>query len=150
MRAYLEQMELSLRAASIEAIDLALRSFARYLIDHDRRVRRLRHVRREHIEGYHRWLADQPVGHAKTMSRRTVRHRLGMLRVFFERVSEWGWADAPTSCLIFDADLPKLDDPLPKFLDDATPTALMRAAAVAARVGPARRRDACPHRPARR
>jgi integrase len=132
MRAYLEQMELSLRPASIEAIDLTLRSFAGFLVDHDRRVRRLRHVRRNHIEGYHRWLADQPVGHAKTMSRRTVRHRLSMLRVFFERVSEWGWADAPTGCLIFDADLPRLDDPLPKFLDDAAAAALMRAATIAA------------------
>lgn len=132
MQAYLEQMALSLRAASIDAIDLTMRSFVSYLIDHDRKVRRLRHVRREHIEGYHRWLTDQPVGRAKTMSRRTVRHRLGMLRVFFERIAEWGWADAPTGTLIFDADLPKLDDPLPKFLDDAAAAALMRAAAVAA------------------
>jgi site-specific recombinase XerD len=131
MRAYLEQMSLSLRPSSIEAIELTMRSFAGYLIDHHRRVRRLRHVRREHIEGYHRWLADQPVGRHKTMSRRTVHLRLSMLRVFFERVSEWGWADAPTGCLIFDADLPKLDDPLPKFLDDAAATALMRAAATA-------------------
>jgi site-specific recombinase XerD len=134
MQAYLEQMALSLRPASIDAIELTLRGFASYLVEHDRKVRRLRHVRREHIEGYHRWLADQPVGRTKTISRRTVRHRLGMLRVFFERVAEWGWADAPTGCLIFDADLPKLDDPLPKFLDDASATALMRAAATAAPV----------------
>jgi site-specific recombinase XerD len=132
MRAYLEQMALSLRPASIDAMDLTLRSFAGYLVDHDRRLRRLRHVRREHIEGYHRWLADQPVGRGKTMSRRTVRHRLGMLRVFLERVIEWGWADAPKSCPIYESDLPKLDDPLPKFLDDAAATALMRAAATAA------------------
>ncbi len=132
MRAYLEQMALSLRPASIEAIDLTLRSFAGYLVAHHRRVRRLRQVRRDHIEGYHSWLAAQPVGRTKTISRRTVRHRLGMLRVFFERIAEWGWGDAPTGCLIFDADLPRLDDPLPKFLDDASATALMRAAATAA------------------
>jgi site-specific recombinase XerD len=132
MQAYLEQMALSLRPASIDAIELCLRGFAGYLVDHHRRVRRLRHVRRDHIEGYHRWLADQPVGRTKTISRRTVRHRLGMLRVFFERVAEWGWGDAPTGTLIFDGDLPKLDDPLPKFLDDAAAAALMRAAATAA------------------
>jgi site-specific recombinase XerD len=132
MRAYLEQMALSLRPASIEAIDLTLRSFAGYLVDSDRRLRRLRHVRRHHIEGYRIWLAAQPVGRTKTISRRTVRHRLGMLRVFFERIAEWGWADAPTGCLIFDADLPRLDDPLPRFLDDASAAALMRAAATAA------------------
>jgi site-specific recombinase XerD len=147
MHAYLEQMALSLRPSSIDAIDLTLRSFAGFLVDHDRRLRRLRHVRRHHLEAYRIWLADQPVGRDKTMSRRTVGHRLGMLRVFFERVHEWGWTDAPTGPLIFDADLPKLDDPLPKFLDDAAATALMRAAATAA---PARRRDARPHRAARR
>jgi site-specific recombinase XerD len=132
MRAYLEQMALSLRPASIEAIDLTLRSFAGFLVDHDHRLRRLRQLRRDHIEAYHRWLADQPVGRDKTISRRTVRHRLGMLRVFLERVIEWGWTDAPKSCPIYESDLPKLDDPLPKFLDDATATALMRAAATAA------------------
>jgi site-specific recombinase XerD len=131
MHTYLEQMALSLRPSSIDAIELTLRSFAGFLVDHDRRLRRLRHVRRHHIEAYRVWLAGQPVGRGKTTSRRTVRHRLGMLRVFFERVGEWGWPDAPTSGLIFDADLPKLDDPLPKFLDDAAATALMRAAATA-------------------
>ena len=131
MRSYLEQMAVSLRPASIDAIDLTLRSFAGFLIEHDRRLRRLRQVHRRHIEGYKIWLADQPVGRTKTISRRTVGHRLGMLRVFFERVVEWGWADAPTGCLIFDADFPRLDDPLPKFLDDASAAALMHAAATA-------------------
>jgi hypothetical protein len=54
MRAYLEQMALSLRPASIEAIDLTLRSFAGFLVDHDHRLRRLRQLRRDHIEAYHR------------------------------------------------------------------------------------------------
>ena len=31
-----------------------------------------------------------------TISPRTVRHRLGMLRNFFERLIEWEWGDAPT------------------------------------------------------
>lgn len=125
---YLDQMAISLRPASIEAMALALRGFAGFLVDHTR-IRRLRHVRREHIEGYRSWLVDQPVGRGKTISKRTVRHRLGMLRVFFERVIEWGWADAPKSCPIYEADLPKLDEPLPRFLDDQAAAAFMRTAA---------------------
>jgi site-specific recombinase XerD len=131
MAQYLEQMSLSLRPASIAAFELTLRGFAGFVVSYDRRLRRLRHVRRDHIEAYKAWLSSQPVGRAKTISARTVRHRLGILRVFFERVIEWGWADAPRSCPVFEADLPKLDDPLPRFLDDASAAAFMRVASTA-------------------
>ncbi len=63
------------------------------------------------------------------MKNTTVRMRLGMLRLFFERIIEWGWDDAPARCPVFEADLPKVDDPLPKFLDDASAARFMRAAA---------------------
>ena len=63
------------------------------------------------------------------MKNTTVRMRLGMLRLFFERIIEWGWDDAPARCPVFEADLPKVDDPLPKFLDDPSAARFMRAAA---------------------
>ncbi|HEX4865568.1 MAG TPA: tyrosine-type recombinase/integrase [Acidimicrobiales bacterium] len=132
MGAYLEQMSLSLRPQSISAFELALRIFAGFLIEEDRRLRRVRQVRRHHIEAYKTWLTNRPVGAGRTMAARTIRHRLGILRVFFERIIEWGWADAPRACPIFDSDMPKVDDPLPRFLDDASAAAFMRAAALAA------------------
>ena len=52
-----------------------------------------------------------------------------MLRVFLERIIEWGWDESPARCPVFEADLPKVDDPLPKFLDDASATRFMRAVA---------------------
>jgi integrase len=125
-------MSLSLRPAPIAAFELTLRGFAGFAIDHDRRLRRLRQVRRQHVEAYKAWLSARPVAPGRATSARAVRHRLGILRVFFERVIEWGWADAPRSCPIFEADPPKVDDPLPRFLDDASAAALMRAAANAA------------------
>jgi site-specific recombinase XerD len=130
MRAYLDQIAVSLRPRSVEAADNALRSLATYLVG-ERRLRRLKGVRRDHVEGYKLWLAGRPAGRGKTISARTVRHRLGMLRVFFERIIDWEWDDAPRSCPILSADLPRVDDPLPRFLDDAQAAALMRAAAVA-------------------
>lgn len=130
MRAYLDQIAVSLRPRSVEAADNALRSLATYLTGHHR-LRGLKGLRRDHIEGYKIWLAQRPVGRDKTMSARTIRHRLGMQRVFFERIIDWGWADAPKACPILQADLPRVDDPLPRFLDDAHAAALMRAAAVA-------------------
>lgn len=130
MLAYLDQIAVSLRPRSVEAADNALRSLATYLVG-EPRLRRLKGLRRDHVEGYKLWLVQRPVGRGKTISARTVRHRLGMLRVFFERIIDWGWDDAPKSCPILQADLPRVDDPLPRFLDDAQAAALMRAAAVA-------------------
>ena len=52
-----------------------------------------------------------------------------MLRVFFERIIEWGWDDSPARCPVFVSDLPRVDDPLPRFLDDASAARFMRAAA---------------------
>jgi integrase len=130
MTAYLEQMSVTLRPASIDAVGLALRGFAIYVTT-EHHVRQVSSVQRRHVEGFKVWLAGQPAGRAKTMSPRTVKHRLGMLRVFFERIIEWGWADAPKSCPILSIDMPLVDDPLPKFLDDVSAAALMHAAATA-------------------
>lgn len=127
---YLDQIALSLRASSVAAAEMALRDLATYLVT-ETRVRRLRGLRREHIEGYKAWLSRREVAPGKTISSRTVRHRLGMLRVFIERTIEWGWDDAPKTCPILQVDLPLVDDPLPRFLDDAASAALMRAAAEA-------------------
>ena len=132
MSAYLDQMALSLRPQSIQAFELTLRGFAGFLVEDDRRLRRLLQVRRHHIESYKTWLTARPVAKGRTMAPRTIRHRLGILRVFFERVIEWGWPDAPRACPIFDSDMPRVDDPLPRFLDDAAAAAFMRAAALAA------------------
>ena len=131
MTAYLDQMSVTLRPASIDAVGLALRGFADYVTS-EHQLRQVRSVQRRHIEGFKIWLANQPVGRGKTMSARTVKHRLGMLRVFFERIIEWGWTDAPKTCPILSIDMPLVDDPLPKFLDDVCAAALMHAAAKAA------------------
>ena len=57
----------------------------------------------------------------------TVRHKLGMLRTFFERIIDWDYPDAPRKVPIFPGDFPKADEPLPRFLDDPTATKFMAA-----------------------
>jgi hypothetical protein len=71
------------------------------------------------------------------------------LRVFFERVIEWDWADAPVRNPIIGRDIPPRREPLPKFLDDRDAARLM-AAARAATDPPRspRRRSPRPHRTA--
>ena len=48
--------------------------------------------------------------------------------MFFVRISEWDWAEAPPRVPIFPGDLPRQDHPLPKALDDAAAAKLLRAA----------------------
>jgi hypothetical protein len=48
--------------------------------------------------------------------------------MFFVRIQEWGWDEAPPRVPMFPGDLPKLDHPLPKALDDAATAKLLRAA----------------------
>src|SRR5438034_67796 len=58
----------------------------------------------------------------------TIAHRLGTLRMFFVRLDEWGWDEAPPKVPMFPGDLPRQDHPLPKALDDASAAKLLRAA----------------------
>jgi integrase len=58
----------------------------------------------------------------------TIAHRLGTLRMFFVRLDEWGWDEAPPKVPMFPGDLPRQDHPLPKALDDADAAKLLRAA----------------------
>jgi hypothetical protein len=48
--------------------------------------------------------------------------------MFFVRIDEWGWPEAPARVPMFPGDLPRLDRPLPTALDDAAAARLLRAA----------------------
>ncbi len=48
--------------------------------------------------------------------------------MFFVRIDEWGWDQAPPRVPMFPGDLPRQDHPLPKALDDAAAAQLLRAA----------------------
>ena len=54
-----------------------------------------------------------------------------MLRIFFERIIEWDWPDAPRRNPILGGDIPPRPEPLPKFLDDRDAARLMAAARAA-------------------
>ena len=62
------------------------------------------------------------------MAKNTQRQRLRMIRIFFERLIEWDWPDAPARNPIFHGDIPPRTDPLPKFLNDRDAATLMAAA----------------------
>ena len=51
-----------------------------------------------------------------------------MIRIFFERIIEWDWPDAPSRNPILHGDIPPRPEPLPKFLDDHDAAKFMAAA----------------------
>jgi hypothetical protein len=48
--------------------------------------------------------------------------------MFFIRITEWGWDEAPAQLPMFAGDLPRQDHPLPKALDDTVAAKLLHAA----------------------
>ena len=128
MGRYLQQIACVLRPGSVNGADLALRSFAAFVAEAAPEVTSTTDVTRRTIEDFKPWLASRPGQNKPRLSPATIAHRLGTLRMFFVRIQEWGWDEAPARVPMFAGDLPRLDHPLPKALDDAAAAKLLRAA----------------------
>lgn len=128
MRRYLDQCALSLRASSVTLFDTTLRQFGASLIVADPPITRVTDIGREHVEAYKQQLADRPGYRGKPLSRTTIGMRMGHLSTFFSRIIEWDYDDVPARVPVYRSDRPRLDQPLPKFLDDAQAAAFMTAA----------------------
>ncbi|GAA3295293.1 tyrosine-type recombinase/integrase [Dactylosporangium vinaceum] len=128
MRRYLLQLTAILRPGSVGGADLALRSLAAFLAEQAPEVRFIADIRRHHIEDFRTWLAARPGQRSTRVTPATLAHRLGTLRMFFVRISDWDWPEAPARVPIIPADLPRQDHPLPKALDDPAAAKLLRAA----------------------
>ena len=128
MRRYLEQIACVLRPGSVVNTDQTLRCFAAFLAEAAPGLTGLAQITRRHVEAFKPWLAARPGQNKPAVTPSTIAHRLGTLRMFFVRIDEWGWDDAPARVPMFPGDLPRLDRPLPKALDDAAAARLLRAA----------------------
>jgi integrase/recombinase XerC len=126
MLAYLDQITVSQRPNTVHAVEIDLRLFAGFLIGHDPGLAGAVDIERSHVEAFKVWQHAQP-GTKGTIKASTFRRRIGMLRMFFIRIIEWDWPDAPSRVPIFFGDVPKRDEPLPRFLDDADYVKFMRA-----------------------
>jgi site-specific recombinase XerD len=117
-----------LRPGSVVGTDTTLRSFVAFLIERSPDVPSVADVVRWHVEEYKPWLAARPGQNKPQVTPATLVRHLGTLRMFFIRIDEWGWHEAPARVPMFTGDLPRLDRPLPKALDDAAAARLLRAA----------------------
>jgi len=130
MRRYLAQVATFLAPASVRAVDYTLRPLALFLLEKDPPVTTVRSITRTDIEDYKAALLVRPgrSGQPGTLSTNSQRQRLHMLRVFFERIIEWDWRDAPMRNPVLSGDIPPRPEPLPRFLDDQAAARLMSAA----------------------
>ena len=133
---YTEQISVTARPSTAEAVDRCLRIFADWLIVEDPNVIAFRQLNRKHIEAFKLWLASRENQRGEPLKKSTINHRLSMLRVIIERLIEWDHPDSPPRNPILWSDLPKPDEPLPKFLDDEDAAKFMAAAV---RLDPQRR-----------
>jgi integrase len=125
MTDYLDQLAVSSRPSTVQAAALALRHLAEHITQAYPNCTSVAVIERGHIESYKLALAARPGKRARKLSPQTIRHNLGMARTFFERVIDWDWPDAPRRVPILAGDLPKADEPTPKFLDDPTAAKFM-------------------------
>lgn len=129
MRRYLTQIALSMRPGSVALIDTTLRHFATYLADHHSGAIAVADVHRTHIEGFKAWLTARPGYRSRREpAKTTIGMRMSHLRCFFDRIIEWDYPDVPARNPVFAGDMPILDRPLPRFLDDPDAAALLAAA----------------------
>ena len=127
-RRYIAQVALSLRPSTVAHIEYHLREFGTWLAAHQPEVARCTDLDRSHIERFKTWLAGRRGQRSgQPLSRPCIKTRLINLRSFFDRIAEWGYPDAPQRPLLFAGDLPIVDKPLPRFLDDGAAAKLLRA-----------------------
>lgn len=129
MRRYLAQQAVSLSPATIEATDRALRIFGLWISGHDPEVVGAADITRAHVEAFKLKLTTDV--HTKTgepLAVNTIRGRLQLLKVFFDRIVEWDLDDAPRRNPVIHGDVPPQPAPLPKFLDDGAMAKFMHHA----------------------
>jgi hypothetical protein len=127
LQGYVEQMRVALRPGSMPPIERTLREFGLWLRDRAPEVTAVRDLRRAHIERYKRHVAEKPNLRGGRLSKRTIAGELSTLRICLERLAEWDREDAPARTLMFPGDVAKLDDRLPRFIDDGAAKKLIGA-----------------------
>ncbi|PBC51406.1 tyrosine-type recombinase/integrase [Rhodococcus sp. ACPA1] len=125
-----------LRPKSVESLINDLLPFADYLTTHHRDLTCLRELDRSHIEGFLVWNRTRTwrgqraaAGAGRTISRAVIQSTVLSLRNLLDDLTEWGWEQAPPRRLVFAADVPKLDQPLPRALAPDVDGAVMNAVA---------------------
>jgi integrase len=133
---YVQTRAAVLRPKTVESLINDLLPFAEYLTAHHPGIASLRQLERSHIESYLTWNRTRPwrgqraaAGNGRAISAAVAQSAVLSLRNMLDDIAAWGWADAPSRRLVFAADVPRLDQPLPRALPPDVDAALMNAVA---------------------
>lgn len=131
MRRYVAQQAVTLRPSSIQSMSNALVRFGLWIVDHDLTVRGAADIGRSHIEAFKlKLITDTHHATGEPLAVNTIRARLRHLKVFFDRIIDWEFDDAPRRNPIIRGDVPPRPEPLPKFLNDEQMAAFMHHAEI--------------------
>ena len=131
MRRYLAQRKTVVATSTLKRDDRTIRHFGVFLAGHAPDVTAIAQVRRHHVEAFKTHLGERaPLrpGKGKRLNKQTIQYYLSAMAIFFDSLVEWEFEDRPAGRLIFPGDYPRLDRPLPRFLDDPTAAKLLAAA----------------------
>ena len=116
--AYLERKLGTCRPKTVSSLATRLAHFGRFLADIDPALVSLAGLdRRRHIEPYLNSVAAAvSVTTGRPLTSADQARRILAVSCFLADITEWGWPDAPPRRLVFRSDIPRLPQPLPRYL----------------------------------
>lgn len=129
--AYLEVRASVLRPKPIEKLTSTLAIFGEFVCEGDPELRSVAGLGRRHIEAFLTWTSTRASRGSHDPNRavgpHVHAHAAIAVRGFLDDIRAWGWADAPRQRLMFDTDIPRQPDTLPRALAPDIDAALMAA-----------------------
>ena len=114
---YLEVKSVTCRPSTVSGIATRLAHFARTVADIDPAATPATFDRVEHIEAWMTTLTHSPnTKSGGTLSRAEQARRILAVANFLREITEWDWPEAPARTLLYSSDVPRLPQPLPRFL----------------------------------
>jgi integrase len=131
--AYLDVRASVLRPKTIDKLTSALAIFGEFVCSHDPDLRSIADLERRHIEAFLTWTSTR-TGRGSHDRTRAVgphvhAHAAITVRAFLDDIAAWGWPDAPRRRLMFDTDIPRQPESLPRALPPDIDAAVMTAVA---------------------
>jgi len=128
---YLHTVATTVRPKTMEGRAATLRLFTGWLAGTHPEVSGLRQLTRAHLEAFLAFDAARPshgrVHHGRIISTRHHARTVHDLRLFFDDLTAWDWAEQPAAMLLHRTDTPRLPQPLPRALPPDVDTALLTA-----------------------
>ena len=117
---YLDVIATTLRPTTVDGRSDSLTTFALWLADTHPEIDRIAQLRRDHLEDFLVFNRTRPsrsrVRRGEPISAGHAAHNLSDLKMFFDDLTLWGWADGPDRLLVHRTDIARRAQHLPRAL----------------------------------